>query len=44
MYEKIKDYYDNKLWSLQRVWNVVNKVITETEYYAITMCVYPAMR
>lgn len=38
MYEKIKYYYDNKLWSLQRVWNVVGKAngLTETEYQQIT--------
>ena len=41
MYEKVKYYYDNGLWSLQRVWNVVGKVITEAEYFEITGYVYP---
>ena len=36
MFEKIKDYYDSGLWSLQRVYNVVGKVITEDEYEEIT--------
>jgi len=44
MFEKIKYYYDNKLWNLQRVWNVVGKTngLTEEEYYQITGFVYPA--
>ena len=36
MFEKIKDYFDSGLWSLQRVYNVVGKVITEDEYEEIT--------
>ena len=36
MFEKIKDYYDSGLWSLQRVYNVVGKVITVDEYEEIT--------
>jgi len=34
MFGKIEYYYDNSLWSLQRVWNVVGKSngITEEEY------------
>ena len=36
MYEKIKYYYDEGLWSLRRVYNVVGKVITEKEYEEIT--------
>lgn len=43
MYEKIKYYYDNNLWNLQRVWNVVGKAITENEYKQITGFTYPAM-
>ena len=37
MFEKIKTYYDNGLWSKARVWNMVFKgVITEEEYEMIT--------
>jgi len=36
MFDKIKDYYDKGLWSLQRVYNVAGKVITEQEYEVIT--------
>lgn len=43
MFKKIKDYYDNGLWSIQRVWNVVGKAITEEEYQQITGFIYPAM-
>lgn len=39
--EKVKDYYDNGLWSLQRVWNVVGLAITEEDYFNITGLVYP---
>lgn len=42
MLEKVKYYYDNGLWSLQRVWNVVGKAITEEEYKVITGFEYPA--
>lgn len=36
-FEKIKHYYDNGLWSIDRVRNMVLKgVITEEEYYEIT--------
>lgn len=42
MYEKIKFYYDTGLWSIDRVWNVVGKAITETEYQQITGFIYPA--
>ena len=42
-FEMIKDYYERKLWSLQRVWNVVGKTtgITEIEYQEITGFIYP---
>ena len=42
-FDKIKYYYENKLWSLQRVWNVVGKPngITEAEYEQITGFIYP---
>lgn len=43
MFEKIKYYYDNGLWNLQRVYNVVGKAINETEYQQITGFIYPAM-
>lgn len=42
MYDKVKYYYDNGLWSIDRVWNVVGKVITEDEYFEITGFAYPA--
>lgn len=44
MYSKIKNYYDSGLWSLQRVWNVVGKAITEDEYQQITGFLYPAVQ
>lgn len=43
MFDMVKDYYDRKLWSLQRVWNVVGKAITEEDYQQITGFIYPAM-
>lgn len=36
MFDKIKDYYVTGLWSIDRVRNVVGKVITEDEYKQIT--------
>ena len=41
MFDKIKYYYDNGLWNIQRVWNVVGKAITEQEYENITGFIYP---
>ena len=41
MVEKIKYYYDNELWTIQRVWNVVGKAITEEDYFEITGFVFP---
>ncbi len=41
-FEKVKGYYDNGLWSIDRVWNAVGKWITEEEYFEITGFVYPA--
>lgn len=36
-YYDIKKYYDNKLWSKERVYNMVSKkVITTAEYKEIT--------
>lgn len=40
MFNKIKYYYDNGLWSIDRVWNVVGKAITEEEYKLITGFIY----
>lgn len=41
-FEMVKGYYNNGLWSIERVWNVVQKnTITEEEYYEITGFVYP---
>lgn len=42
MFEKIKGYYDSKLWNKQRVWNVVNKAITPEQYELITGDIYVA--
>ena len=36
MFDKIKYYYEEGLWSKQRVWNVVGKVLTAEEYKKIT--------
>jgi len=41
MFEKIKYYYDNGYWDINRVWNVVGKVLTEDEYREITGFKYP---
>ena len=42
MFDKIKEWYIQGLWSLERVWNAVGKVITAEEYFLITGFVYPA--
>lgn len=42
MFDKIKYYYDNGLWSIDRIWNVVGKILTEEEYQSITGFTYPA--
>lgn len=34
-YERIKKYYDQKLWTKQQVKNVIGKVISEEEYKKI---------
>ena len=41
MYDRIKHYNDTGLWSIERVWNVVGKVINEVEFQEITGFVYP---
>lgn len=35
-YELVKNYYDNGLWSKQRVYNAVGKWITSEQYEEIT--------
>lgn len=35
-YEKVKDYYDNDLWTKTQVYNAVGRWITEEEYEEIT--------
>jgi hypothetical protein len=42
--ERIKYYYNNDLWSIDRVFNVVGKPnsINQNEYYEITGFIYPA--
>ena len=35
-YDKVKDFYETKLWSLVMVNNAVNRWITEDEYIEIT--------
>ena len=37
-FDRIKGYYDNGMWDIDRVWNVVGKTtgITEPEYEEIT--------
>lgn len=42
MFDKIKKYYESKLWDINRVWNVVGKALTEEEYKEITGFEYPA--
>lgn len=34
-FNKVKKYYDNKLWSKVRVWNAVGRWITADEYEEI---------
>lgn len=35
-YQKVKDYYDRGLWSIERVHKAVGKWITPEEYTLIT--------
>lgn len=35
-FEKVRNYYDNDLWSIERVQAAVGKWITEEEYQEIT--------
>ena len=35
-FDRVKLYYDKGLWSKERVYNVVGKVITAEEYEEIT--------
>lgn len=39
-YNKVKKYYDNGLWSLERVGKAVGRWITVEEYEAITGAEY----
>lgn len=41
-FDKVKNYYDTKLWDINKVWNAVGKWITEDEYKEITGFVFPA--
>lgn len=34
-FNKVKNFYDNKLWSKVRVWNAVGRWITADEYEEI---------
>lgn len=34
-FNKVKNFYDNKLWSRVRVWNAVGRWITADEYEEI---------
>lgn len=43
-YEKVRGYYDRKLWDIDRVYTAVGKWITEAEYKAITGLKYPARK
>ena len=35
-FDRVKMYYDKGLWSKERIYNVVGKVITAEEYEEIT--------
>lgn len=35
-FDKVKNYYDNGLWTLTQVYNAVGKWITKEEYKEIT--------
>ena len=35
-FDKIKQYYDKKFWTITMVWNAVNRWITPEEYELIT--------
>ena len=41
-FDKVKMYYDKGLWSKERVYNVVGKVITKEEFKNITGQEYDA--
>ncbi|ABR46668.1 hypothetical protein Amet_4341 [Alkaliphilus metalliredigens QYMF] len=42
MFNRVKEYYETGLWSIDRVFNVVGKAISEEEYQEITGFLYPA--
>ncbi|WP_339311736.1 XkdX family protein [Paenibacillus sp. FSL M7-0896] len=35
-FKRVKYYYDNNLWNIKRVRNVVGKIISEQEFLEIT--------
>lgn len=39
-FDKVKTYYDNYCWDINRVFNAVGKWITEDEYKEITTLEY----
>ena len=39
-FEKVKNYYDSHLWSIERVRNAVGKWITANEFFEITNELY----
>lgn len=41
MFNKIKEYYESELWSIDKVFNVVGIAITIEEYFDITGFIYP---
>ena len=40
-FQKVKEFYDRKLWNIDRVSSAVGKWITEAEYEEITGFTYP---
>lgn len=36
-YEKVRMYYEQKLWSIERVRNAIGKWITDSEYHEIVV-------
>lgn len=41
-YEKVKFYYENGLWNIDKVYSAVGKWINEAEYQDITGYTYPS--
>ena len=40
-FDRVKNYYDSKLWNINMTWNAVGRWITEAEYKEITGFTYP---